>query len=36
MQLGELKFDEMPHIFNTPHAFKNNEMQPGEMPHSPN
>jgi len=30
MQLGE-----MPHFFNTPHAFKKNgEMQPGEMPHT--
>jgi len=26
MQLGE-----MPQFFNTPHAFKNGEMQPGEM-----
>jgi len=23
MQLGELQFGEMPHFFNTPHAFKN-------------
>jgi len=22
MQLGELQFGEMPHFFNTPHAFK--------------
>jgi len=35
MQLGELQFDEMHHIFNTPHAFKKiGEMQFGEMPHS--
>jgi len=24
MQLGELQFGEMPHFFNTPHAFKKN------------
>jgi len=41
MQLGELQFGEMPHFFNTPHAFKKNgktqpgEMQFGEMPHTP-
>ncbi|KAG4100383.1 hypothetical protein H8356DRAFT_1290116 [Neocallimastix lanati (nom. inval.)] len=32
MQLGELQFGEMPHFFNTPHAFKKiGEMQSGEM-----
>jgi len=42
MQLGELQFGEMPHFFNTPHAFKKNgemqsgEMQFGEMPHTQN
>jgi len=30
MQLGELQFGEMPHFFNTPHAFK----KIGEMPHT--
>ncbi|KAG4104698.1 hypothetical protein H8356DRAFT_1028510 [Neocallimastix lanati (nom. inval.)] len=35
MQLGELQFGEMPHFFNTPHAFKKiGEMQFGEMPHT--
>jgi len=40
MQLGELQFGEMPHFFNTPHAFKkigemqSGEMQFGEMPHT--
>jgi len=35
MQLGEMQFDEMPHFFNTPHAFKKiGEMQLGEMPHT--
>ena len=40
MQLGELQFGEMPHFFNTPHAFKKigetqpDEMQFGEMPHT--
>jgi len=40
MQLGELQFGEMPHFFNTPHAFKkigemqSDEMQFGEMPHT--
>jgi len=36
MQLGELQFGEMPHFFNTPHAFKKiGEMQFGEMQLSP-
>jgi len=30
MQLGEMQFGEMPHFFNTPHAFK----KIGEMPHT--
>ncbi|KAG4107619.1 hypothetical protein H8356DRAFT_1623850 [Neocallimastix lanati (nom. inval.)] len=35
MQLGELQFGELPHFFNTPHAFKKiGEMQYGEMPHT--
>jgi len=40
MQLGEMQFGEMPHFFNTPHAFKKigetqpGEMQFGEMPHT--
>ena len=45
MQLGALQFGEMPHFFNTPHAFKKigemqsgemqyGEMQFGEMPHT--
>jgi len=35
MQLDELQFGEMPHFFNTPHAFKKiGEMQFGEMPHT--
>jgi len=35
MQLGEFQFGEMPHFFNTPHAFKKiGEMQFGEMPHT--
>jgi len=45
MQLGELQFGEMSHLFNTPHAFKkigemqsgemqSGEMQFGEMPHT--
>jgi len=35
-----MQFGEMPHFFNTPHAFKKNgetqpgEMQFGEMPHT--
>jgi len=34
MQLDELQFGEMPHFFNTPHAFKKiGEMQFGEIPH---
>jgi len=39
-QLGEKQFGEMPHFFNTPHAFKKigetqpGEMQFGEMPHT--
>jgi len=37
MQLGEMQFGEMPHFFNTPHAFKKiGEMQFGEMPHTRN
>jgi len=35
MQFGEMQFGEMPHFFNTPHAFKKiGEMQSGEMPHT--
>jgi len=34
-QFGEMQFGEMPHFFNTPHAFKKiGETQPGEMPHT--
>jgi len=30
-----MQFGEMPHFFNTPHAFKKiGETQPGEMPHT--
>jgi len=30
-----MQLDEMPHFFNTPHAFKKiGEMQFGEMPHT--
>jgi len=32
MQPLEMQYGEMPHFFNTPHAFKKiGEMQPGEM-----